>query len=128
MGSSSKDYYLSSFSNYGKSVGIIAPGEDITTAAWDKSDHDSGEGTVSGTSLAAPIVAGVMAQFVGYERIVSNTSLVYARLFANAVPGIIDGLDPETSNLFVNSGINHPDKDPDVPYFGAPSRRVANFA
>ncbi len=47
---------LSEFSNYGRTVDIFAPGVDITTTIPDNK-YD----TVSGTSLSAPLVAGIAA-------------------------------------------------------------------
>lgn len=44
------------FSNYGKTVDIVAPGSDIYTT-----NYDNGYRTDSGTSLSAPIVSGAAA-------------------------------------------------------------------
>jgi subtilisin family serine protease len=47
------------FSNYGNCENIIAPGVDITST-W----LNGGTNTISGTSMAAPHVAGVMAKYL----------------------------------------------------------------
>jgi PKD repeat protein len=56
VASSDESDRRSSFSNYGKSVDIIAPGSDIYTT-----NYDDAYRTDSGTSLSAPIVAGAAA-------------------------------------------------------------------
>lgn len=46
----------SSFSNYGAGVDLFAPGENVT-GAW----LNGGYNTISGTSMSAPVVAGILA-------------------------------------------------------------------
>jgi hypothetical protein len=59
---------------------------------------------------------------VGYEKLVGDTATVYSRLRSNQIPNIVDGFDDgQTHNLFVNSGINNPEKNDSVPYAGAPT-------
>ena len=48
-------------SNWGDCVDINAPGEFITSAGLDRPDHYQ---VLSGTSLACPLVAGVVAQYL----------------------------------------------------------------
>ena len=55
----SGNYYMTSFSNYGKTVDICAPGREIfSTAAFESGDGYTAAG---GTSLSAPMVTGSVA-------------------------------------------------------------------
>jgi serine protease len=58
VGATDKTDTRSSFSNYGTCVNIFAPGSSITSA-WFTSD--TAINTISGTSMATPIVSGSMA-------------------------------------------------------------------
>jgi aqualysin 1 len=61
VGSSTRTDGRSSFSNYGSVVDVFAPGSSILSA-WYTSDTASA--TLSGTSMAAPHVAGVAARYL----------------------------------------------------------------
>ena len=60
VGASNDSKHLATFSNSGSWVQIAAPGEGITSAIPTAASH-SGYGTWSGTSMAAPLVAGAIA-------------------------------------------------------------------
>lgn len=60
VGSTNERNQLSSFSNYGPSVDLVAPGEDIFSTVYD-GKKGSSFATFSGTSMASPVVAGVAA-------------------------------------------------------------------
>lgn len=70
VGSSDSFDHLSSFSNYGNRVTLIAPGEDILSTvmggSWD---------TLSGTSMAAPQVAGAVGLLKSLQPQASPTSI-----------------------------------------------------
>jgi cerevisin len=59
VGASNIDDEVSSFSNYGSVVDVFAPGEEITST-WNDGDTN----TISGTSMATPHVAGLVAYLI----------------------------------------------------------------
>jgi len=61
VGAISKDKALAGFSNYGTQVDVVAPGVDILSTY-----PVGGYATLSGTSMATPIVSGVLALYVSY--------------------------------------------------------------
>jgi aqualysin 1 len=61
VGASTINDARASFSNFGSVVDIFAPGQNITSA-WNTSD--TATNTISGTSMATPHVAGVVARFL----------------------------------------------------------------
>ncbi len=61
VGATTKSDTRSSFSNYGSCLDIFAPGSDITSL-WNASN--TALATISGTSMAAPHVAGVAALYL----------------------------------------------------------------
>ncbi|MGQ0463955.1 MAG: S8 family serine peptidase [Sporichthyaceae bacterium] len=62
VGASTRLDARAGFSNFGTCVDLFAPGEDILSTSW---TDDAGVEYLSGTSMAAPHVAGVAAQILG---------------------------------------------------------------
>ncbi|MEV6314652.1 S8 family peptidase [Streptomyces sp. NPDC051776] len=62
VGATDRTDQRASFSNWGGTVDLFAPGVDITSA-WN--DSHSGSETISGTSMAAPHAAGAAAVYLG---------------------------------------------------------------
>ena len=65
VGASTIDDRAASFSNWGSAVDLFAPGEDITSASI---DSDTELALLSGTSIAAAHVTGVVALYLGAIR------------------------------------------------------------
>lgn len=100
-------------SNYGGNLDAILPGVNVWSAS---NEDDEVEESRTGTSFAAPQLAGIMAAIVGFEGINDDTAAVYARVKANQMKNIISGIpdlgitkvfskQAKTPNLFSTSGI-----------------------
>jgi len=89
-----------SFSNYGSCVDLYAPGVSVTST-W----LSGGTNTISGTSMASPHVAGVMALYKGrYGDAASST--VSSWIVNNATTGVIGGNYSGTPNrLLYKAGL-----------------------
>jgi subtilisin family serine protease len=87
---------MASFSNYGKCVSIAAPGVKITSAGI---RSVSAAKTMSGTSMAAPHVAGVAALYLteGYSM---------ADVLKKASENVLQGLPSGTVNKYLHNNPN----------------------
>ena len=89
VGSIDEWYNRAVGSNYGPRMEIVAPGQRVVAAAA------HGYYTVaSGTSLAAPHIAGILAIILGFERLHSSASQAMDRLFQNALRVASPGVNP----------------------------------
>lgn len=93
VGSTNVEDKMSSFSNYGKCVDILAPGEKIRSAG-----SNTNYLYMSGTSMAAPMVSGVLANYLG--RGFSNEAAKEA-LLNMSTDGLIIGKLKESPNKLV---------------------------
>lgn len=88
------------FSNYGSVVDIYAPGVDIT-APWIGGPDETE--TISGTSMAAPHVAGAAALYLG-ENGEAAPADVEAALVEAGTKDAISNPSPDTDNVLLNVG------------------------
>ncbi|KAI8231358.1 Alkaline protease 1 [Colletotrichum sp. SAR 10_96] len=87
-------------SNYGPELDVFAPGRDIISAAH---TSDTGTATKTGTSMAAPLVAGLVCYLRGLESGLGTPDAVTNRILELAIPDVVG--DPKGSpNLLVNNG------------------------
>lgn len=100
VGATDRSDARAEFSNYGSTVDLFAPGVSITSA-W------IGDPlmivTASGTSMAAPHVAGVVAQYLQTHQSASAAE-VRSALVSNATSGVVINPGQESPNrlLFTN--------------------------
>jgi hypothetical protein len=88
---------VAGFSNSGSCVDILAPGVHIISAAI---TSPSATSTKSGTSMAAPHVAGVVANMLGNAPTMTPTQ-VATQLLANATDATLTNLPSNTTNALL---------------------------
>jgi aqualysin 1 len=104
VGSTTSSDARSSFSNFGTCVNIFAPGSSITSA-WHTSN--SATNTISGTSMAAPHVAGVAALYLQGSPSASP-STVRSTIYNNATTGRLSGIGSGSPNRLLFQWYNTP--------------------
>ena len=117
VGSTTKTDELSSFSNFGAGIDLLAPGSAIVSA-WHTGVNDIN--TISGTSMATPHVAGAAALYL--ESFPGSTpDQVQTGLKSKAVASRITLVPAGTPNLLlqINYGVTPP-PPPAVPVPSAP--------
>ena len=116
VGASTSSDARASFSNWGSCLDIFAPGEGITSA-W--STSNTAIRTISGTSMAAPHVAGAAALYL--ERFPGATATqVTSALLANATPDKISNPRSGSPNLLLYTGFLNTVNTPPVAQPGGP--------
>lgn len=96
---------FASFSNHGALVDIVAPGENVPAI---HNTSDSATGTYSGTSYAAPIVAGICAMLLE-ENPHASPARIYELLTQQATPGALTSVPANTVNLLAFTGATSTD-------------------
>ncbi len=92
---------LASYSNFGSCVKILAPGSNIVSAGY---LSDVAASTKSGTSMAAPHVAGVAAMHLQLNPSLTPSNLI-REIVDLGVKGRIEGLSNQTPNLLVQNTV-----------------------
>lgn len=100
VAASDEDDVRASFSNYGSCVDLFAPGKGILSAGR---RNDTASATMSGTSMAAPHVAGAAARYLETMPDATPSEVAYAITTAATSPVIADaGAGSPTSLLYVD--------------------------
>lgn len=100
VGATDRNDYRGEFSNYGSGVDLFAPGVSIPSA-WIGGEQMMA--TATGTSMASPHVAGVVALYLQTHR-TSSPAAVRSAVVGNATSGVIRNAGQESPNrlLFTN--------------------------
>ncbi len=100
VGSTTNTDARSSFSNFGSCVDVFAPGSNITSA-WHTSN--TATSTISGTSMAAPHVAGAAALALGANPSATPDDVADA-VIGNATLGALSGIGSGSPNALLYVG------------------------
>merc|ERR1719413_280880 len=99
VGASDSSNTRASFSNYGTCNAIFAPGVGTVSAS---NYNDSGTRTMSGTSMAAPMVAGVSALLLEQDGSRSPAK-IRELLQARSTKDVLSGLRTGDPNMLLNA-------------------------
>ncbi|KIQ54833.1 S8 family peptidase [Meiothermus taiwanensis] len=99
VGATTSSDTRASYSNYGSCLDLFAPGSSITSA-WISSNTSIN--TISGTSMAAPHVAGVAALYLQSNPTASPATVRNA-IVSNATVGVVGSAGSRSPNLLLYS-------------------------
>jgi serine protease len=114
VGASTNTDARSSFSNFGSCVDLFAPGSSITSAWYTSTTATN---TISGTSMAAPHVAGVAALYLD-DNPGASPAIVNAAIVNISTPNRLTGVGTGSPNrLLYSLFASDPTDDPPVASF-----------
>ncbi|GAA3114507.1 serine protease [Planomonospora alba] len=113
-----------SFSNLGRCLDLFAPGAGITSA-W--SSGDTATKTISGTSMAAPHVAGAAALHLASAPAATPAQVAQA-LISRATPGVVTGAGSGSPDLLAHTGTGPASTAPSETPSAAPAPAPAPVA
>jgi subtilisin family serine protease len=99
VGATSRTDARASFSNYGRCLDLFAPGSSITSA-W--STSSSSVATISGTSMAAPHVAGAAAVLLSRQPTLTPAA-VADNLTTSATTNVVTGAGYRSPNRLLRA-------------------------
>lgn len=100
VGATDRNDARASFSNFGSSVDIFAPGVSVLSS-WIGSN--SATNTISGTSMACPHVAGLAAYLIALEGL-ATPAAVTSRIKALGLTGLVTSPGSGSPNLLAYNG------------------------
>ena len=101
VGATTSSDARASYSNVGGCVDIFAPGSSIISTGI---SSPTSTAIMSGTSMAAPHVAGVAAVILGNASL--SPAQVASRLSTDATRGVVTGLSSSTVNALLHQSVN----------------------
>ena len=112
------------FSNFGRTVDVFAPGASIASA-WNSSPVATA--TLSGTSMATPMVTGAVALYLEGNRTASPAAVETA-ILSFSTRGVVKNPGPGPTNRLVFTGLSAPSARPVLFVVGSTSLSSADAA